>query len=231
MSYKQRDTTQPIYRHSTAFVLNKSLTLAVGGTLLVLALPGLTSWQWQSAWEQALYTLMALFGGGLLGHSLNWRAGIQSLLSTIVERPHVKRLATELENERSRAETLHDELVRMRRAHAGAIGGRTKNQITADALDAELRQVETVAFELIQRIAQRKPISRRLCLRRYAWTRGQYDRGIALLRHLHIINERNQANGVNTGDALRLLVLELNETRRLREDSPIFKPSWWFVNS
>ena len=138
MSYKQRDTTQPVYRqHSTAFVLNKSLTLAVGGALLVLALPGLTSWQWQSAWEQALYTLMALFGGGLLGHSLNWRAGIQSLLSTIVERPQVKRLATELENERSRAETLHDELVRMRRAHSGAIGGQAKRQVTADALDIE----------------------------------------------------------------------------------------------
>lgn len=231
MSYKQRDTTQPTYNHSTTFVLKKSLTLAVGGALLVLALPGLTSWHWQSVGEQALYTLMALFGLGLLNHSLHWREGIRSLLSAVVERPEVKRLATELEDERSRAEALHDELLRTRQSHAGAIGGRTKNQLTADVLDAELRQVEVVAFELIQRIAQHKPISRRPCLHRYGWSRGQYDRGIALLRHLHLIDERSQATGVPSGDALRLLALELNETRRLRDDSPVFKPSWWFVNS
>ena len=231
MSYKQRETTQPTYTHSTAFVLRKSLILAVGGALLVLALPGLTSWQWQSAGEQAMYTLMALFGLGLLSYSLHWREGIRSLLSVLVERPAVKRLATELENERSRAEALHDELLRTRQAHAGAIGGRTKNQLTADVLDAELRQVEVVAFELIQRIAQRKPISRRPCTHKYGWTRGQYDRGIALLRHLHIIDDRSQATGVPSGDALRLLALELNETRRLRDESPAFKPSWWFVNT
>ena len=231
MSYKQQNTTQPTYNHSTAFVLRKSLILAVGGALLVLALPGLTSWQWQSVGEQALYTLMALFGLGLLNHTLHWWEGIRSLLSAIVERPEVKRLATELENERSRAEALHDELLRTRQSHAGAIGGRTKQQLTADALDTELRQVEVVAFELIQRIAQRKPISRRPCQHKYGWSRGQYDRGIALLRHLHLIDERSQATGVPSGDALRLLGLELNETRRLRDDSPVFKPSWWFVNT
>jgi len=84
---------------------------------------------------------------------------------------------------------------------------------------------------LIQRIAQRKPISRRPCQYQYGWTRAQYDRGIALLRHLHIIDERSQATGVPAGDALRLLGLELDENRRLRDESPIFKPSWWFVNT
>lgn len=231
MSYRQKNTTQPTYSHSTSFALRRSLILAVGGALLVLAVPGLTNWRWHSAGEQALYTLMALLGLGLLDHSLRWRQGIRFLFSTIVERPEVKRLAAELEEERSRAEALHDELLRTRRAQAGAIGGRTKQQLSADILDAELRQVENVAFELIQRIAQKKPISRRPCQRKYGWTRGQYDRGIALLRHLSIINERNQATGVQSGEALRLLGLTLEETRRLRDESPIFKPSWWFVNT
>lgn len=231
MQYKEQHSTQPAYNHSTAFILRRSLILAVGGALVVVAVPALTTWQWHTPGEQALYTLMALFGLGLLDHTLRWRESIRSLFSTIVERPAVKRLAAELEDERSRAEALHDELLRTRRAQAGAIGGRTKQQLTADVLDAELRQVEVVAFELIQRIAQGKPISRRPCQRKYGWTRGQYDRGIALLRHLHIIDDRSQASGVPSGDALRLLGLELNETRRLRDDSPVFKPSWWFVNT
>ncbi len=231
MQYKERHSTQPVYNHSTTFILRRSLMLAVGGALVVLAVPALTTWHWRTPGEQALYTLMALFGLGLLDHTLRWREGIRSLFSTIVERPAVKRLAADLENERSRAEALHDELVRTRQSHAGAIGGRTKQQLTADVLDAELRQVEVVAFELIQRIAQRKPISRRPCTHQYGWSRGQYDRGIALLRHLHIIDERSQATGVPSGDALRLLALELNETRRLRDESPVFKPSWWFVNT
>lgn len=231
MSYKERNNTQPAYSYSTAFVLRGSLILAVGGALLVLAVPALTAWQWHTPGERALYTLMALFGLGLLDHTLRWREGIRSLIATIVERPEVKRLAAELEDERSRAEALHDELLRTRRAQAGAIGGRTKQQLSADILDAELRQVENIAFELIQRIAQGKPISRRTCQRKYGWTRGQYDRGIALLRHLHLIDDRNQATGVSSGEALRLLALALDETRRLRDDSPVFKPSWWFVNT